>query len=271
MRSVLRILGLGLAAVLALAPVMRPSPALSQAGRAACTGEAEADRLQALTPEGDLVLASGRIVKLLAIRLPDTPERREEALAWLRGRVGEGVQVRSPPGLDRWGRNPAQLSLLRESNPSDFAQGLVENGLALVDAGAAETLCQPTLLFFEAKARELSLGLWRDDRYKPIHSDQTDRLRERIGRFVLVEGRVRSVGERAQRTYLNFGEHWTEDFTIVIPKKTWKLMAERGLDAASLRGQPLRARGILEPWQGTSLTITVPEMIERLAGKRPPS
>jgi hypothetical protein len=69
---------------------------------------------------------------------------------------------------------------------------------------------------------------------------------------------------------LNFGEHWAEDFTIVIPRKTWKLMGERGLDAAALKGQRIRARGILEPWQGTSLTLLMPEMIERLAGARLP-
>ncbi|NIX75206.1 thermonuclease family protein [Microvirga terricola] len=263
----MRIFGLGLAAALALAPAMAPLPALSQT---ACGGQTEPDRLQALTPQGDLVLASGRIAKLSAIRLPDAPERREEVLVWLRGRMGEDVQVRSRPGLDRWNRLLAQISLPHESNPSDLAEKLVGSGLVLVDPGADETFCQSQLLHFEAKARELSLGLWRDDRYKPIQSDQTDRLRERIGNFALVEGRVRSVGERAQRTYLNFGGHWAEDFTIVIPKKTWKLMAERGLDAAALRGKTIRARGILEPWQGTSLTITVPEMIERLAGERPP-
>ena len=47
-------------------------------------------------------------------------------------------------------------------------------------------------------------------------------------------------------------------------------MAERGLDAATLKGQRVRARGILEPWQGASLTIVLPEMMERLAGERLP-
>jgi hypothetical protein len=66
---------------------------------------------------------------------------------------------------------------------------------------------------------------------------------------------------------LNFGGHWAEDFTIIIPKKTWKLMTERGIDATALKGRRIRARGILEPWQGTALTVVVPEMIERLVGE----
>ncbi|WP_457089323.1 hypothetical protein [Microvirga sp. P5_D2] len=78
------------------------------------------------------------------------------------------------------------------------------------------------------------------------------------------------MGERKQTTYLNFGGHWAEDFTIVIPRKVWTLMAERGLDAASLKGRRIRARGILQTWQGTALTIEMPEMIERLEGNRLP-
>src|SRR5690606_12544887 len=139
----------------------------------------------------------------------------------------------------------------------NLSHGLVEAGLAVVDPGSSSMLCEPELLALEATARERSLGIWNDDRYKPVNAERADDLRDRIGRFVLVEGRIRSVGERAQRTYLNFGEHWAEDFTIVIPKKTWKQMESRGLNAAALKGRRVRARGILEPWQGTALTVLI--------------
>jgi hypothetical protein len=79
--------------------------------------------------------------------------------------------------------------------------------------------------------------------------NQSERLRERIGSFVLVEGRIRSIGERKQRTYLNFGGLWAEDFTIIISKTTWKQMSDRGMGAEALNGRRIRARGILQPWQ----------------------
>ena len=153
-----------------------------------------------------------------------------------------------------------------EDAPLDWSHGLVEAGLAIVDARLDEAFCQPELLALEATARERRLGVWADDRYKPIDVNQPERLRDRIGSFVLVEGRVRSIGERKQRTYLNFGGHWAEDFTIIIPRKTWKQMADRGLGAEALKGRRIRARGILQPWQGTAFSIVIPEMIERLEG-----
>ena len=165
---------------------------------------------------------------------------------------------------------PVRIRLSSAETGSDLSHILVEAGLAIVDPGPERVFCQPELLAFEETAREQRLGVWADARYNPIPAEQNELLRERVGSFVIVEGRVRSVGERKQTTYLNFGGHWAEDFTIVIPRKVWTLMAERGLDAASLKGRRIRARGILQTWQGTALTIEMPEMIERLEGNRLP-
>jgi hypothetical protein len=173
------------------------------------------------------------------------------------------------PGLERGPANrPTCRGLTGET--LDWAHGLVEAGLALVDAGTEGVLCQPELLALEATARERHLGVWADDRYKPLDANQSERLRERIGSFVLVEGRIRSIGERKQRVYLNFGGLWAEDFTIIIPKTTWKQMSDRGLGADALKGRRIRARGILQPWQGTAFSIVIPDMIERLDGDRLP-
>ena len=235
---------------------------------AACVGEARRDRLQGLTPEGDIILASGQLARLAGIRLPDAPPHREHALSWLRARTGEPALVQGPDRRDRWNRTSVRISL--SGDPAlDWARGLVEAGLALVDVGLDNVLCQPELLAIEATARERRLGVWADDRYKPLDANQSERLRERIGSFVLVEGRIRSIGERKQRVYLNFGGLWAEDFTIIIPRTTWKQMSDRGLSAEALKGRRIRARGILQPWQGTAFSIEIPDMIERLEGDRP--
>ncbi|WP_244510419.1 thermonuclease family protein [Microvirga guangxiensis] len=187
---------------------------------------------------------------------------------WLKARIGQPLLVTAQGSRDRWGRMPLRAKLVQGSRTLDLSHGLVEAGLALVDASADSALCQPELLALEETARERHLGLWADGRYNPIPVDQADRLKERVGSFVIVEGRVRSVGERKQKTYLNFGGHWADDFTIIIPKRTWMRMAERGLSADSLKGSTLRARGILQSWQGTALTVDLPEMIELLEGRR---
>jgi hypothetical protein len=146
----------------------------------------------------------------------------------------------------------------------DLAHALVEQGLALASSGEADALCGVELLALEATARERGLGLWAGERYKPVAAADVAKLQELTGSFALVEGRVRSVGERRQRTYLNFGADWTADFTITIPKRSWARMQERGLSAAALRGRRVRARGVIEAWQGPALEIVAPEMLEIL-------
>ncbi len=237
----------------------------TRAASAQCAGEERQDRLEAVSANGELILSSERLARLAGIRIPDA--HRQPALDWLRTRIGQPLLVTVQGSRDRWGRISVRAKMFQGSHNLDLSHGLVEAGLALVDPGADSVLCQPELLALEETARERHLGLWADGRYNPIPVGQADRLKERVGSFVIVEGRVRSVGERKQKTYLNFGGHWADDFTIIIPKRTWMRMTERGISAHSLTGSTLRARGILQSWQGTALTVDLPEMIERLEGR----
>ncbi|WP_243370299.1 thermonuclease family protein [Microvirga solisilvae] len=255
----------GLLTALVMLPVaaqegVKPRPASRLS--TVCTGEARQDRLDGITAEGDLVLGSERLARLAGIRLADDQAHRQQALEWLKARAGESLLVTAQGTRDRWGRQP----LKARTGYLDLSHGLVEAGLAIVDPGADSTFCQPELLALEETARERRLGLWAEARYNPIPVDQADRLKERVGSFVIVEGRVRSIGERKQRIYLNFGGQWADDFTIIVPRRIWALMAERGLSAETLKGHIIRARGILQPWQGTALNVDLPEMIERLEG-----
>ncbi|MCB8818949.1 thermonuclease family protein [Microvirga rosea] len=243
-----------------------PSDAAPRAD--ACRIAWERDRLVNLTPEGDLLLASGTLAKVAEIRLPTTSAARSTALARMRTLVDQPVLVAKGADSDRWGRRSARIRIDRTGGV-DLAESLVEEGLGLVDPGTAEQLCRPELLAFEETARERNLGLWADDLYKPLDASKMNSLQERFGTFVLVEGQVKSIGERKQSVYLNFGGHWAEDFTIIIPRRIWRVMAEKGVTATTLKGQRIRARGILEPWQGAALTVVVPQMIERLEGKPP--
>jgi hypothetical protein len=153
------------------------------------------------------------------------------------------------------------VRLAAPSDRDDLAAALVAAGLAMVDPTHPEGLCDPQLLAAEHPARERGLGLWAEARYKTLAAD-APALGERAGQFAIVEGRIRSIGEREQRTYLNFGSDWSSDFTVIVPRRVWTSLVDRGLTAAALRGRRIRARGILENWQGTAITVIVPEMLE---------
>ncbi len=210
-----------------------------------------------------LALASGRVVKLLDIRLPADDDLKRPR-AWLQSLAGRRVAASVIADGDRWGRRAAEVALLDEPAPIDIADLLVAEGLAIVDAADKSVLCRPELLAVERRARTRRLGVWADERHGPFAAHDLIRLKAAIGRFALVEGVVRSVGERRARTYLNFGRDWKEDLTITIPKRTWAALGERGLSAASLKGKRIRARGMLEEWQGVAMEITAADMLEVL-------
>jgi endonuclease YncB( thermonuclease family) len=242
-------------------------PAVKAEGRPplACERGRSMGRIESVIERGEIRLASGEVVKLAGLRPPDEPAHAAAGAALIESFKDNPVEVAATAAApDRWGRLAAVVTAATEAGPVDLARALVAAGLALVDAGEADRLCPPGLLEAEARARAWGLGLWRGERYKPVAATDLERLKDLAGRFALVEGRIRSVGERRQRTYLNFGADWTTDLTVTIPKRTWRTMRDRGLTAALLRGRRVRARGIIEEWQGPAITIMSPEMLEIL-------
>lgn len=101
-------------------------------------------------------------------------------------------------------------------------------------------------------------------------TEEVARLATMVGRFAVVEGRVRNVGERERRTYLNFAPFGAEGVTVTVSKRTWRIMLERGFSSPALRGRRVRARGIVELWRGPTLDIGAAEMIEMLDEEQAP-
>ncbi|RVU19357.1 DNA-binding protein [Methylobacterium oryzihabitans] len=223
---------------------------------------ARQDRLVAVDGHGDLALESGRRGRLDGLRLPDDPALAAAARAWLLALRGRALATREATVPDRWGRIALDAATADAGEPVDLAGGLVAAGLAVVDAGEADALCRPGLLAIEAAARRQGRGLWAATAVLP--ADDAARIAAAAGRFVVVEGRVRSVGERERRTYLNFAPFGEDGLSVTMQKRTWRILAGRGLTAAALRGRRVRARGTVELWRGPVLDLGAAEMIELL-------
>jgi len=215
--------------------------------------------LTAVGPRGELVFASGARGVLDGLRWPEASEFAGAAAAWLEAQRGVPLILVARGETDRWGRFHVDASAA--DGTVDLAGGLVEAGLATVDAGERDSLCRPGLLAVEAGARRAGRGLWRE-----TEQDAQDgaALRTRLGRFVVARGRVLWVGERARRTYLDFARRGEDGLTVTVSKRTWRLLQERGLSAANLRGRLVRVRGIVEVWRGPTLDMASADMIEIL-------
>ncbi|KAA2235853.1 thermonuclease family protein [Salinarimonas soli] len=241
-----------------LALVLSAPPVHAQDRRPGCVRVTGEDRVTGVAEDGEIALASGRRLKLSDIRIAEAGVPGREALERLRGLVGGAVVVAASSTADRWGRHAGEIAV----NGRDVAAVLVDAGLAMIDVGGAAALCRPGLWVREEEARRLRSGLWTAEGERPIWAGDTERLAARKGRFTILEGRVRSVGERRWRTYLNFGSDWSTDTTVVVPKRAWDALVRQGWSAARLRGTRVRARGFVEDWRGPSVEIATVEMIE---------
>ncbi|WP_245516638.1 hypothetical protein [Methylobacterium segetis] len=237
-----------------------PALASPRLGPAECrAAPARRDALQAIGARGEITLASGTRAVLGSLRWPEEASVAAGAESWLAARLGRPLEVVVRGEADRWGRVRIDAALADEA--ADLAGGLVAEGLAHVDAGEGDVLCRPALLRLEEAARGRGLGVWR----RPVREAKDGPgLRAEAGRFVVAQGRIRNVGERASRTYLDFVRRGEDGLTVTVSKRTWRRLQEHGFHASGLTGRLVRVRGIVEIWRGPVLDIASAEMIEVL-------
>ncbi|WP_419829882.1 pentapeptide repeat-containing protein [Methylobacterium sp.] len=256
------------ALVLAACGLAGPAGAAGSESGDCRQGPARSETLDGIGLRGEIRLGSGARAVLDSLRWPDAPDAAEAARAWLDARRGLRLIVvpRGPP--DRWGRERADIQVAdgrvavadgrvvdsqAADGDIDLAGGLIGAGLAVADANERDGLCRPALRAVEAGARDSKRGLWRDP---VLQAADGPALRALAGRFAVVEGRIGHVGERSARTYLDFVARGADGLTVMVPKRTWRMMRARGLSAASLEGRRVRVRGILEVWRGPTLEAT---------------
>jgi endonuclease YncB( thermonuclease family) len=157
---------------------------------------------------------------------------------------------------DRYGRLLAHVY----RDDGLWIQGeLLRRGLARVHVTADTRPLASEMLTIENRARRAGEGLWRDPRFRVRSAAEAGRA---LGSFQLVEGRVVEAARRADRWYLNFGEDWRSDFTVIIPAQAPPDFVAAKLDPYALKGHVIRVRGWVESFNGPMIEAVIPEQIE---------
>jgi micrococcal nuclease len=252
--------GLGVAVVIAAAagpaPLAGLPPGLDSGARALVT---------TVVDGGTFALADGRTVRLAALDIPRPAANRrdvaaaqaKEVLAGLVAGREVALSLASQPA-DRYGRTLAHVV---DPQGRWVQAEMVSRGLARVAVFAGERTGLAELLALEAAAREARRGLWAMPEFRIVDAGQAMR---HIDTFQLVEGRVKQVEQRGGRTYLNFGDDWRSDFTVLVPAAIRRQLAAAGLDPSRYEGKMVRVRGWIKSRNGPLIELVQPEQIEVL-------
>ncbi len=214
-------------------------------------------------------LKDGREVRLAGVIAASEIDGDAEAAARAAGQLnqlvtGKFLALHGREGVsDRYGRLIAQV--VRQGDPARWVLAdLVAAGFLRAAPEASEMPCAPSLLDAEAEARAGQKGLWQETRFAVEQADHIEALTAASGRFAVVEGTVRRVGETSSRTYLDFGRRYNEDFTIVVPRSARAGFKAAGVDLKELPGKRVRVRGVLFLSGGPAIEIRKPASLEVL-------
>ncbi|MBB4305658.1 endonuclease YncB(thermonuclease family) [Rhodobium orientis] len=213
-------------------------------------------------------LSDGRTVRLAGLMPPLAPLDLAPGLPWPQGaaarqalldlvtdRAVRLADIADTP--DRHGRLAARLY----GPDGAWIGGALVGAGHLIVAPEGGRACRERLLSLEASARAAGRGVWAAPSAYFARAGDGE-LRRRAGRYMVVEGRIRSVGAGRRLTFLNFGDDWRKDFTVLL------YSSGRGgsatADRKSLSGARIRVRGWLESRGGALIRVNSPDGIERL-------
>ncbi|CAH1666664.1 hypothetical protein BOSEA31B_13026 [Hyphomicrobiales bacterium] len=161
---------------------------------------------------------------------------------------------------DRWGRWPSRLFVPADAPGKDrqeLALILQREGAALPLPERNASPCVGAVSVQAALRTDPSPS-------RPVAIDGHDlaAVRAQEGRYVMLEGRIASVGERSQRTYLNLSRRPGEAASIVVSRALWRELKGAGWTTGSLGGKRVRAYGVLSGRDGLLLEATTRTALE---------
>ncbi|MBI5893779.1 MAG: thermonuclease family protein [Deltaproteobacteria bacterium] len=119
---------------------------------------------------------------------------------------------------------------------------------------------------YEKEAAQKRLGLWAKDgrlldkSEEAIPAGEANRY---IGKTKTVRGKVLNVFDSGKAIFLNFGEDYKKDFTVVIFRKNIKEFEQKGIDPFNFyKGKEILVTGKIKEYNGPEIVANDPSQIE---------
>lgn len=212
-----------------------------------------------------VLLKNGLIVRLDSLFIPDMHLNdksiyAQKALETLQALLPENTEVmlyqtRNKPEarINRMGHSLAHLVVKEDQNWIQAA--LIKEGLAVVHfTPYFEELSVPMYLL-EDQALKQRKGVWGND--SPYNQKQVFNVKP--DQFAVVRGQVKAVAAKSNKLYINFGDDWKTDFTVLISPTMRQWMAREGGNAMDLGGEVVQVRGWVQDYNGPLIALESPK------------
>ncbi len=134
---------------------------------------------------------------------------------------------------------------------------LLEEGYAVVYTYPPNVKHANLFYKLQTEAREQNKGLWGS--YEIIFSEDAQLY---VGQIKTVRGYVKSTYQSSKCVFLNFGEDWQTDFTVVVFNNSIESFRKKGVDPLLFyRGKLVEITGRIREYNGPEIIVNTPEEI----------
>ncbi len=223
--------------------------------------------------DGDtLVLETGQLLRLIGI---DTPELRRKTLKGFiyepaplskeakefTKRLAEEKFARIEFDVDKkdkYGRLLGYCFIKGKDKDLFLNKRLLEEGLAVLYTYPPNVKYVEEFVKAQRKARQNKKGLW--GAYEVI---SPQKAKDFIGQIRTVRGKVLSTYNSGKAIFLNFGEDYKKDFTVVIFRNSFNYFYQRGITPEIFyRGKVVEVTGRIREYNGPEIIVNSPLEIE---------
>ena len=85
-----------------------------------------------------------------------------------------------------------------------------------------------------------------------------------LNAFQIVEGKIDNISKGKGIIYINFGQNYRTDFTLLAAPKDLIAFRQRNIDMNALAGRSVRVRGWVYERNGPAMDLTTPLQLEIL-------